>query len=379
MIIGGDSYDHYWPGSGTAANSNLALARKYDVVGVPLNDPPWITPNASDATQGRFASNALRLVQRKGSYIQNNFPLPAPSTLGFGFALKAPAPDQATWPVLLFRDNTLFQVSLNIRSDLHLEVWNYDGSNNLQTQLGSTSSSAIAGGTFSYVEFKVTFHPSAGAIEVRIDGTTVISASGVATRNPSSVLNYATNWLFGKPGLLDTYGSDQPFYIDDLIAWDTSGALHNDFIGDCHLQALLPDADGPVVQWTPNGAGSNYLCVNENPPDDDTTYVEDSVSGDKDLYHFPNVTPPDVARTRIIAVLQNIDIRKTGGGSLPILATLRSNAGDHDYAASLEPGSSYHINQFQWETDPDTGVEWDITRLNDANAATRAYFGQKLP
>src|SRR6266566_7296874 len=163
-IIGGDSYDHYFNG-GTGAASNAALQLKYDAVGTPsTGNPPWITPNNSDGTTGRFASNALRLTFRRGCFVEGDFVLPAPSTLGWGFALRVPAIDQSLWPVMVFRDNTLFQVSLNIRSDLHLEVWNHDASNNYSTRLGSISTNGLGGG-YGYIEFKVTFHPTAGAVE----------------------------------------------------------------------------------------------------------------------------------------------------------------------------------------------------------------------
>ena len=78
-------------------------------------------------------------------------------------------------------------------------------------------------------------------------------------------------------------------------------------------------------------------------------------------------------------VLQNIDARKTSGGSEPIMPVVRVNSSNYDAPASFEPGSNYHIHQEVWEKDPNTNAAWTLARLNDANATTRAYFGQKIP
>ena len=370
-IICGDGFDHYFNGGAPGS----PLAQKWDVVigsGI-----PQIVPNDDDAQTGRFGTNAMKLRTDPARYVQRN--LPNLATFGLGFAIRPTVMTIFSYPIVEFRDSSLRQLTLNLRSDLRLEIRNYNGANNPVSTLAISDTSLI-GNTWNYVQVKVTFNATTGSVEVRFGDVTVINVSPVVTRNTASVLNGITNFIFGSS---TDGGSSEAYYIDDVICWDTAGGIHDDFLGDVHIQALLPVADGPVTQWTPQGAGANYQCVNENPPDGDTTYVESSTSGNKDLYHFPDVSPPNPSQARIVAVLQNIDCRKTGGGTEPIQATCRSNTSDFDAPSSFEPGSDYHIFQFQnftvWETDPDAGVEWDIARLNDANAATRAYFGHKLP
>ena len=54
--------------------------------------------------------------------------------------------------------------------------------------------------------------------------------------------------------------------------------VNNNFLGNNKIVAMLPASAGDSSDWTPTGSANHYATVNENPPDDDTTYVQDSTN-----------------------------------------------------------------------------------------------------
>jgi hypothetical protein len=78
-------------------------------------------------------------------------------------------------------------------------------------------------------------------------------------------------------------------YLDDAYVEDVNG--EGDQVPQGYQFAMvLPDGAGSSTDWTP-GAGNNWEQVNESTaPDDDTTYVEEAVGAELDLYTFGNLT-----------------------------------------------------------------------------------------
>jgi hypothetical protein len=356
MIRGGDSFDHYR----NAALTADGVTQKWDGVngdGVRLS-----------VGEGRYGTTALQGRLDFDSYLIRNFPDGPLSAVGFLIAVRPEMTLGGDNPIILLLDNTTAQLSLVLRADLRFEVRHADG-----TVLG-TATVPVPGSTYAHAEFYVEIANAGGKAQVYVNGdpTPVIDFTGDTqyTGNASASRFYLGTIAHSGIGFI---------YFDDFLYYDTTGAVHTaPPLGDAHIDKLLSDDDGPTVDWTPD-PGTNSENIAENPPDGDTSHNEASVSGDTDLYKFPDVAPPIPADVRILAVLQNIDARKTAGGLEPILPTVRVNGSDYDAPATFEPGSNYHIHQEPWEVDPDTGLEWTLARLNDANAATRAYFGQKIP
>jgi hypothetical protein len=78
-------------------------------------------------------------------------------------------------------------------------------------------------------------------------------------------------------------------YADDAYVEDVNGEGDQVPQGYQFVMAVS-DGAGSSTDWTP-GAGNNWEQVNEDSaPDDDTTYVEESVSAELDLYTFVDLT-----------------------------------------------------------------------------------------
>jgi hypothetical protein len=90
---------------------------------------------------------------------------------------------------------------------------------------------ALALGTAYYIEVKVVHHASAGSIEVRVDGVTVYTKTGINTARSGHA--YANKvWCLGAlslgTGIMD---------MDDLYVVDDTGGADNDFLGDVYQRA----------------------------------------------------------------------------------------------------------------------------------------------
>jgi hypothetical protein len=155
--------------------------------------------------------------------------------------------------------------------------------------------------------------------------------------------------------------------FDDFYICDTSGSFNNDFLGDARIKAVFPDGAGNYTEWTPS-AGSNYQAVDENPPDDDTTYVSSSTPNQRDTYTFGASGLPS---STVKAVVVNMQARKDDGGTREIAGMARSSSTD-GVAATQTLASSYANYQGIFETDPNTSAAWGLSAVDGAE------FGHKL-
>ncbi len=121
------------------------------------------------------------------------------------------------------------------------------------------------------IEIQVTFSASSGSVQVWLDGAVVIPlTSGLNTINSGNA--YANQIKIGY-----CYGTSADIYCDYLRVWDNTGSYQNAAVGyDVRKITKLPSGAGALTQWTPNGAASNFQCVDDNSPDGDTTYVSSS-------------------------------------------------------------------------------------------------------
>ena len=177
----------------------------------------------------------------------------------------------------------------------HMQVA-VDASGRLVVLRGSTTldtySVPIAASRWRYLEFKTTIHDSTGSYELRLDGATVLSASGVDTRNGGSGYVDRIN-LSGVSGNAFGYQLED-LYVLDGVDSGVAGNPNDDFWGDTRIECLFPNGNGNSSDFDGSDGNSidNYLLVDDTAPDGDTTYVEAGVVGDKDTYACLLYTSP---------------------------------------------------------------------------------------
>lgn len=212
---------------------------------------------------------------------------------------------------------------------------------------------------WSYIEAHIKFHPTAGEYEVRIDGRTVMSGTGANTSEAGET----------RPFILQGgHIQNKRMQMDDFYICDDQGSRHNTFLnpdttqgGNIFVQRVRPNAIGDFSQLTASGGGANWLDVDEDAEDDDTTYVEGE-SG-KDLYNYEDIGQD--TSVAIIAVIAKPVLKKTDAGERTYKLLAKS---DGTEAASAEryPSVSYIRQSYLWPTDPATSSEWTVEAFNAA-------------
>lgn len=212
--------------------------------------------------------------------------------------------------------------------------------------------------TWYYIEIKVTINNSPnGSWELRINGNTIDSATGVDTAYGSDLSDHVFFQGFGDSATPASQGK-----TDDIYICDASGSVNNDFLGPIVVRTISPDADGDDEQWATSSGVDSYALVNEtSPADDDSDYIEDTTTGNRTLFTMGNVPS---GMTGIVGVQQWTDCRVTDATSYDLKQTIKQNSTLYPNSAQTISSQSFAQYYDILETDPDTGVAWTESGLN---------------
>jgi len=274
--------------------------------------------------------------------------------------------DQQTWIVgfavnlsgsegtdlVRFYDNTgAVQAALAISSGGMLQL--YRGGTLL-----ATATTALAINTWAYIETKLTIADSGGVFEARLNESVVVTFTGDTKQ--SSTINTANRIYFVGRGSKNA--------IDDLYICDGTGTVNNGYLGDCRVDSLKPVGVGTYAEFTPQGAASNWDCVDEVPYDVDATYNATNVTGKRDSFDCSNLAAIAGA---ISGVMLSIMARKDDAGSRSLRSLTRVGGADYE-GATIPVGTDYRYALQVVEQNPNTSTAWTDTAINGAE------FGYKL-
>lgn len=280
-------------------------------------------------------------------------------TLIAGIAAQLKNPTQADdVPLLSFMDGGSAQVDLRYNSSGALRVVRGNGAAVLNSYTVPGGHSA----TWKYVEFKATIHGSTGSYEVRLNGATVMSGTGVVTQHTGNA--YANRFHVG------TYDNNYyDRYHDDIYLCDDQGTHNNDFLGDVQIRAYYPNGNGNSSQWDGSDGNQtdNYALVDEAQPNDDTDYVSAGDAGEKDTYTFGNMSETNGS---ILGVLVQPYAKEAVAEGTEIVAVARLSGTEQD-SDPMAMTIAYAHYQGIFEEKPGGG-QWTITDLNNAE------FGVKI-
>lgn len=336
----------------------------------------WSVQNANNAfsvnaTAGRNGTGALQINggqghifrQMSASGITGNF------YMGFAFQVANLPPLGATWPLMVFVDSgNNLQWGLAIESTGALSLYQMAMSFNYPetgTQL-ATYSANINANTWYYIEIKgrTINSISANDVIVHLNTTPIITlAAGSNTSPHSSVYNTSILMIPTNQG-----ASQVKVYYDDLYFLDTTTSTNNGLLGDIRVECIHPTSAGNYSQFTPAGAASNYQCVNEVAEDGDTTYVSSSTIQAIDTYKFAALSSNPTA---IFALQVNALARKDDAGGRALSTQLRVNNTDYTNSAVHQVADGYTLVSDIWNTNPNTGVAWTGTDVNNLEAGIK--------
>lgn len=260
-------------------------------------------------------------------------------TLIAGIAFKL---NNGGYTLIQFTDNTVNGISVTINQT------------SIVIKLGvttiSTTSLALTLSTWFYAEVKVFCHATAGTVEVRLNGSTVVSLTSTNTK--SSYDNYNNS----------IYIEMHYAWLDDYYICDGSGTAVNDFQGYCRIIGLLPSADTLTEQWSTSTGTDHYALVDENPPNA-TDYVYSGAQGQTDLYIYPPL--PTIVGT--IIGLQVTTQSKVFSGTGAIMEAPITSYGVTDAGSdAIVKSTTYSDIRRISITDPNTGLPWTAAGLSAA-------------
>jgi hypothetical protein len=213
-----------------------------------------------------------------------------------------------------------------------------------------------------YLELKVTLHDTTGSYEIRVNGETLVSQTSFDTKSKSTT--GASRFQFGG------FGNDSTGFAkySDIYVCDDTGSVNNDFLGPIRVLSLHPDADGDDEAWTLSGGTDSYTLVNETEPvDDDSDYIEDTVTTNRTLFTYDDV--PSGMGDNIIGVQIATNPRITDATTYDLINTVKSGGTLYPESAVTVDDQTFngmgHVMQIL-ENDPDTGSAWTASGLNNA-------------
>lgn len=334
-LISIDGFDHY---------ATADISKKWTIVG----SSAAISPAA-----GRKGSGALTLnLGLSSGFVTKTIAPGASFIVGFSFN----PPSIAACTIAAFLDAGTTQCELRLNVDGTLSV-----TRNGTAVTGGTSTFALSANTTVYLEWKVTIADAiaAGSCVVRANGVPVITvATGQDLKNTANAS--ANQFRLGTAG----GGGPAASNFDDFYLCDLTGTTNNDFLGDVHVDTILPNADGAHSQFTPSTGTSHFALVDEATPN--TTDYNDGLNvGDRDSYALANL--PALVSQTVYAVQVNAAVMKDDIGAKSAATMIRSGTTNADgTSVPLGTGQAY-ISQI-FATNPSGGVAWTEASVNALEA-----------
>jgi hypothetical protein len=214
-----------------------------------------------------------------------------------------------------------------------------------------------------YVEIDILLSSTGtGWIKVRVDGVAVLNIVNINVgRTHSFNNNNNTSGLyvgnFVKIGYCDGNGTEGATWYDDMYLLDGAGTV-NTMLGDCVVHAVMPVADtGDNDFAKTGGTGADHAtAVNEKPTDEDTSYLQSSGAGQREIFTIDTI-PADIVT--VIAVSVENRIKKTSAGSATARTVCKLGVNETDSGDIAVP-STYNTKQTIFEEKPGGGA-WSKT------------------
>lgn len=212
--------------------------------------------------------------------------------------------------------------------------------------------------TWHYFEFKFTL---SGTTNISITGTLRVDGTQRGTGTQNTGINVNTLLLQTATVNAHGYNGDATVstWIGDLIINDgdniNANNPNNDFVGDITGLTVFPNGD-VSSSWSATGS-PQFSQINENPPDDDNSYIFDKTVGDLALFDWQDI--PSFNGTIVTAHRCTL-ARKDAEGSKSFKHTIAStNSGDEFFVNDI-----YDYYTEPMDVDPATTNAWTRAGFN---------------
>jgi len=219
--------------------------------------------------------------------------------------------------------------------------------------LGAASTRVLRADRWYYIEGKMTVSNTLGTADLILrvneeQWIQVDSGDSVQTDNEWAEV-FALGPFGNNHGIMD---------FDDFYILDDNGvAPYNTFLGDVRVDTIRPDGNGNSSQFVGSDGNStdNYLLVDEETQDGDTTYIKSSTPGDTDLTTMTSlpVTPSVIYGIQPVAVA-----RKTDAGTRTGRHLYRTGGANYETGSFYPSDLEYLAFAEVVEENPNTVVPW---------------------
>ena len=231
----------------------------------------------------------------------------------------------------------------------------HDAGNSL---IDTSEKALIRFGRWNYIEIKATFHDSAGSVELRHNGSSVLTAQ-------NQDLAYTSGHNHCDTLEFEFY--DELLYDDIYVIDPTTGGA-NDFLGPVVVRRLSPTADTATADFTPSEGMDHYACVDDDRADQDD-YLESTTIGDDELWDYENV-PAEIAAVKGVNIETAAYV--TGSQTKGIASLCKSGtASIQEVGAETTISTDWEGFNHILETDPNTSSPWTVSGLNAAQFGVR--------
>lgn len=334
-----EGFDHYPDATSTPAGAQALWVKSY------LDQ---------SLAYGRFGGWCLQHTRNGGTEdIYRDFPNGDITTgqITLGFAWKKSNAVSRPIMRLMQAGTTNSQFTIYENSDGSIAIRNGDSG----TVLATSATGLIATNTWYYIEVAVTIADS-GSLELRLNNTTVATATGVDTMGQST--NTVGRICLPEPDSSGTYWYDDIYVRDDLV-----------FMGPCRVLYRRPRAAvaGGTFNMTATSAYVYPLRVDEFIVDQSTSYITGSTVGDQQLFQCDNLSKFSGTSVKMV---QLVSFSKTDAGTATLAPVVTSGA-------TTSVGADWALTTtFQYKhrivLDPATSADWTRNGLRDGR------FGMKV-
>lgn len=233
-----------------------------------------------------------------------------------------------------------------------------------------------------YIEWKVTIHDSAGAVEVRVtDQITPLRMLGeqVVIEISSQDTQVTANPTADTIAICGGGEEDEEAYnaYDDICVLDGTGGEDDDFRGDSTVLCVFPNGIGDRDDFSPSNGTPKYGNVNDQGfpgywPDGDQTYNYSDTPGYRDSYRLTNLSLYGYA-VSAIQVCGYMSKADAGGLAARDLIFV---AGSYYPGATISPKNGvYDCFLDLWTKNPVTGLAFLISEINALEAGVEHALG----
>lgn len=252
---------------------------------------------------------------------------------------------------LVFYDGATIQVGLYVNASGGITVYR----TSTASVLGSSAPGLVSVGPWYHLEVRLVVDNAAGSVEVRLNGSTVVSLTGVDTQGTANA--YVSGVGFATFGVAT-------LNIDDFVLWDTTAGEITDFIGQARVGLVMPDGDTGTNTMVPSTGATSFGVIDEIPPNGDTDYLAAATSG---LEANCTLTAPPVDVGDVLGVQAFAVVRKTDAGACSYAVGVNGALG-----AAVAVDTSYVIVNGVRELNPTGSVVW-----NAASIAAAVWYAQR--